>query len=483
MDIKTKTLILLASMFLVVNYVETMVVPALPKIQTDFSVSAGIASWVTSAYMIVAAATSPLMGKLADTYGKKTMYIVSIAFYIIAVAIAGFSPNIWVLIAARAIQGIGFSMFPISIAIITDLFPKERVAFAQAMLSAMAGIGPALGLSIGSYIVQDLGWPYAFHTAAIISLIIFGISLKYLPHTGKRLAEKVDYIGATLIGVATVLVLVYITEGPDKGWGSTLELTLLFSGLILYGIFFAVERRISEPLLKLELFKTRNFAVANITGLISGVGMFMIFIFFIYYSQLPSPYGLGLSIIQSGLLSTPVALGMMFFGPIVGRLMPKVGPKPLIVSGSILTTLAYLLLLFYRATIFEIVGEGFLAAMGLVSVIAPLVNMVALSLPDDARTTGMGMNALLRTLGGSVGPVVATTFMDTYQQPIVMMYENKPIVLGFVPSSTAFDYISIFGMIMMILTLISALWIKNYKFRVRTMIQEKHAEIKEVQNM
>lgn len=124
MDIKSRTLLILSLMLLIVNYVETMVIPALPTIERDFSISATLSGWVTSAYMIVAAATSPLMGKLADTYGKKKMYVTAIGFYIIAVAIAGFSPNIWVLLGARAIQGVGFSMFPIAIAYITDLYPK-----------------------------------------------------------------------------------------------------------------------------------------------------------------------------------------------------------------------------------------------------------------------------------------------------------------------------------------------------------------------
>ncbi|ARM76672.1 MFS transporter [Acidianus manzaensis] len=467
MDIRSRTLVLLASMLLIVNYVETMVIPALPTIESDFSVSATLVSWVTSAYMIVAAATSPLMGKLADTYGKKKMYTIAIGFYIVAVAMAGFSPNIWFLLTARAIQGVGFSMFPIAIAIITDLFPREKVAFAQAILSAMMGIGPAIGLLLGSYIVQDLGWPYAFHTAAILSLILFVLSEKYLPHTGHRKQQKVDYIGASLIGLATVLVLVYVTEGPTLGWTSLDNLDFLISGIILYGVFFAVERKIKEPLLKLSLFKIRNFAVANITGLVSGVGMFTVFIFLVYYAQLPSPYGLGLTIIQSGLLMSPVALGMVIFGPIFGRLMPKVGPRPILIIGSILSALAYLSLLFYRSTIPEVLFGALLSSVGLVAVIIPLVNMVALALPDEARTTGMGMNTLLRTIGGAAGPVVATSLMDTYQQPIIMMYNNQPLVLGLVPSSTAFDYISIFGFIMMILTLIASLWTKNYTFRAR----------------
>jgi len=466
MDNKSKTLIILSAMLLIVNYVETMVVPALPKIESDFSISATLAGWVTSAYLLVAAATSPLMGKLADIYGKIKIYIVDIVFYIVAVALAGFSPNIYVLIAARAIQGVGFSMFPIAISIITDIYPKERVAFAQSILSATIGIGPALGLLLGSYIVQDLGWPYAFHTAAILSLIIFFVSLKYLPRKSVKLKESVDYIGVSLIGVATALVLVYVTEGPTLGWTALDNIWMLITGLILYGAFIGYERVAKEPLMKLELFKIRNFAVANIVGLISGMGMFANFIFLVYYSQLPKPYGLGLSIIQSGLLMSPVALGMIIFGPILGRLMPKYGPKPILIIGGILADISYLLLLTFRATPAEVLIDGFISSVGMVAFMIPLVNMVALSLPDQSRTTGMGMNSLLRSLGSSVGPVVATVFMDTYQDPIVMMLGNKVYVMGFVPSATAFNYIAIFGMVMVTLGLIVSLWIKNYKFRV-----------------
>jgi EmrB/QacA subfamily drug resistance transporter len=443
-----------------------MVIPALPTIENDFSISTTLAGWITSAYMIVAAATSPLMGKLADTYGKKKMYVIAIVFYIVAVFIAGFSPNIWVLIGARAVQGVGFSMFPIAIAIVTDLFPKEKVAFAQAILSATIGIGPALGLLIGSYVVEDLGWPYAFHTAAILSLIIFVISLKYLPHTGHRVKEAVDYVGASLIGLGTVMLLVYITEGPTLGWDNPENLILLLLSFMLYVVFILYERRTKEPLLRLDLFMIRNFATANIVGLISGVGMFTVFIFLVYYAQLPQPYGLGLSIIQSGLLMSPVALGMVIFGPIFGRMMPKIGPKPLLVTGSLLTMIAYILLMTYRATPQEVLLDGFLSSLGLVAVILPLVNMVALSLPDQYRTTGMGMNTLLRTIGGAAGPVVATALMQAYQVPIIVMVNNQILVMGYAPSSTAFNYIALFGFMMMLLTLLGSMFAKNYKFSV-----------------
>jgi MFS family permease len=265
--------------------------------------------------------------------------------------------------------------------------------------------------------------------------------------------------------LATVMVLVYITEGPTIGWLALNNLVLLITGLILYGVFIAYEERVEEPLLRLDLFKIRNFAVSNIVGLVSGVGMFMVFIFFVYYAQLPSPSGLGLSIIESGLLMSPVAFGMVIFGPIFGRLMPKIGPKPVLIAGSLISALSYFFLLINRSTPIDLVEDGLLSSVGLVAVILPLVNMVALSLPDEYRTTGMGMNTMLRTLGGAAGPVAATVLMDSYENPVIMMYNNQPLVLGYLPSSTAFDYIAILGILIMFITLIVSLWTKNYTFK------------------
>ncbi len=467
------TLLLLALMLLVINYVETMVIPALPTIEKDFSTSATTAGWVTSAYLIVGAATAPLFGKLADRYGKKRMYIFAVAFYIVAVGLAGFSPNIGFLIGARAIQGLGFAIFPITIAIITDIFPRERVAFAQGVLSGMLGIGPALGLIVGSYIVQDLGWPFAFHTAFILSLIIFVLSLRYLRETDVRTEESIDYVGTAILMTSVVALLVYLTEGPNTGWLTHGNLALLVLGIVMFGVFLPYERRVKEPLMKLSLFEIRNVAVANLAGLTSGIGMFLFFIAVVYYTQLPRPYGLGLTIIQSGLLMAPVALSMLVFGPLMGRLIQRVGPKPVVITGTIIAALGFLAVLVYRTTKYDLLLDGLISGVGLVSIIVPLVNMIAVSLPAEYRAVGLGMNTLLRALGSSIGPVVATVIMTTYQSWDITILQGKILPVGEFPTATAFNYIAIFGIILMLLTLIFSSFTQNYTFKQPIQQQEE----------
>ncbi|TRM75780.1 MFS transporter [Sulfolobus sp. E5] len=465
-----RTLATLSLMLIVVNYVETMVIPALPKIEDQFSVSATTVAWITSAYLIVGAVASPIFGKLGDRYGKKRIYLLAIGFYSLAVLLAGFSTNIYMLIFARALQGLGFAVFPIAIAIITDLFPKERVAWAQGILSATLALGPALGLLIGSYIVEDLGWPYAFHSAFVLSLILLFLSMKFVEDIPSKTKERIDYLGATFLMISVVSFLVYLTDGPNSGWLSFSQIVLLIISIISLGAFIGVERKAIEPLMKLDLFRIRNIMVANVAGLISGIAMFLMFIGLTYYAQLPTPYGLGLSIIGAGLLMAPVALTMMVVGPIVGRLINNVGPKPLLILGSLIGVIGFILLNTFNSTDDQVLMDTVVASVGVISIVIPLVNMVAVSLPEEQRGVGIGMNTLIRTIGSSIGPVIATVFMDTYTAWIVDIVNNQFIPIASVPSFTAFHWIYITGMVLMILNLIVSLATRNYviKTSVRT---------------
>ncbi len=198
------------------------------------------------------------------------------------------------LIASRAIQGVGFAIVPLGLAIITDIFPKERVATAQGIISGTFAIGAAAGLIIGAYIVQDLSWEWAFHTAFILSIILFFIVAVMLKKDVPGEKSKVDITGATMLMAGIVLVLLYLTEAPNLGWLSLENIAFLIPGLILTFGFFVFENSRTSPLIHLGLLKIRNVLVANLVGILSSMGMFLLFFAVIYYAQYPKPYGLGL---------------------------------------------------------------------------------------------------------------------------------------------------------------------------------------------
>ena len=464
----TRILLVLTGVALLVNYVETMVIPGVPTIQHDFNTTATIASWITSAYLIVGSAVSPLFGKLGDIYGKKKMFLISLIFYMAGVGFAGFSPSIYVLLFARGLQGIGFAIIPLSIAIITDVFPRERVAVAQGIISGTFAIGAAAGLIIGSYVVQDLGWQYAFHTALILSLVLFVVAFRVLQKDiAKAVNKAVDYVGAGILMAGVTLILLYVTEGPTLGWLSLEEILFLVPGGALTFFFFVFENKRENPLMRLSLFRIRNVLVANLVGLVSGIIMFLLFFAVVYYAQLPRPFGLQQDIIAAGLTLAPSTLGMLIGGLVIGRILARIGPKPILMIGSAILGAGQLLFLFNRANSTDIAADLFVALFGVICILVPLVNMLAISLPRDNVAVGLGINTMLRNLGGAIGPVVATTIMATYTTTILTKVNGVSIPLVF-PTSSAFDYIFYIGIALAVLVAAISLATKNYTFGKQT---------------
>lgn len=449
---------------LLLNYVETMIIPGILTIQAYFSTTVSVVSWVTSAFLIVGSAVSPLFGKLGDSYGKKKMFLVALVFYTAGVGVSGFSPSIYFLIAARAVQGIGFAIVPLALAIIAETFPKARIATAQGVVSATFAIGAAIGLILGAYIVQDLGWQWAFHSAFILSIILFVVIARFLPagHTGT--GRKVDYETIVLLMAGVSLVLLYLSEGPYEGWYSSYGLAALASGVVLTGIFFVAEGRKSNPLIQLGLLRIRNVLVANFIGIISGVSMFMLFYAVVYYAEDPVPLGLGLDTIATGLTVGPAAIAMLVVGPGIGRLVTRSGPKPAMMIGGLISILGFLLFLMNRTTSDDLALAAAVSLIGAVAVIIPIVNMISVSLPRETVATGLGLNTMMRNMGGAVGPVVATTIMSIYTTTILIKHGAVMVPIAF-PNSTAFDYVFYLGIAVTIVIILFSIAAKNYVFK------------------
>lgn len=458
----TKVLLTITAVALLINYVETMVIPGLPSIQTDLATTANITAWVTSALLIVGATSAPLFGKLGDSYGKKKMLLIALTFYIVGVGIAGFASNIYILIIARAIQGVGFAIIPLGISIITDTFPRERIATAQGIISSTFAVGAALGLVLGAYVIQLLNWHYAFYTAFALSIIMLGVVYKTLNKDTPQIKSKIDYTGATLLVAGIALILIYITEGTNLGWLSIEALSLLIVGAVLVSTFIAYENHTKNPLIKLNLLKIRNVLVANLVGIISGIVMFLLFITVAYYLEIPKPFGLGLGVIETGLTLAPATIVGLLLGPIIGKAVTKIGPKPVIaVSGSI-TIIGLILFMIERSSQLTVALDVAVALSGATTMVIPIVNMISMSVPAENRATGLGLNTMLRNVGGAIGPILATTIMATYTSPYTVTIQGVQKVVGAFANETAFNTIFAVGIVLTAVVIALSFAIKNY---------------------
>lgn len=461
-----RTLVSLVTMAFLLNYVESMVIPSIPALQVHFRTSTALSSWLISAFLITASVAAPLFGRLGDNYGKKKMLLITLTIYTAGVGLAGFSTSMSELIFARALQGVGFGGIPLAFAIITDKYPPEKLPAAMGIMSAFFATGGVTGLIAGSYIIAYAGWQWAFHSALIVSIVVIAAILINLDRDLTRERERIDYLGAILLTSSITLLLLYITRGPSIGWTSLINLELLGIGIFLGIMFMLQERRAEEPLVHLKLMSQRNMSVSNVVGFLSLLLMQVLFLSLVYFTNDPTPLGDGYSNIQTGLILAPGALAMAIVGPLIGRVMRRTGPKPIIMLGTALLAIGLSVFLTDRSSIIGLIISGIGAWTGLVSIFVPVTNMVAMAMPSERRAIGLGTNMMLRSVGGSIGPAFAASVMTVYSGSAIVSAGSSldlPVTQSF-PTAPAFDLLMIVGLVLVGIIFLVNLMTKNYTF-------------------
>jgi MFS family permease len=435
-------LVIFALMALMVTYVETMVLPAFDQFYTFFHLngtsSFGTVAWILSAYLLVGTVVVPIFGKLGDLYGKKRMLMVAMSVYAVAVSIAGFTPNlgaaiglarpnqIYLLIAVRAVQGIGMGMFPLAFAMIPEAFPAARVAQGQGIISAMFAAGAAMGLALGGWLAQSYGWQITYHTViplAVILVVLAGWILKESPVHGNPV---LDLPGVSALGFGLATLLVGVTEGTTWGWGNFIGARFfglpwgvpefLIVSVVAFAFFALWEQRAKSPVIRFEALKPRNILVSNVNGVIVGSLMFFAFTTIVILAELnvPGSPGLGVSEFTFGLLALPSALSMLASGWFVGQATSRWGPKPVMLLGFALMVVGGALLLRFHASTLELAAEMVPLMVGNVATLIAMSNIIVLSV--DPRDLGIqtGMNQTFRNLGTAIAPVVTTSVLGTF---------------------------------------------------------------------
>jgi MFS family permease len=198
------TLVILGSTIFLTMYGETMLLPAVPDIITEFNISYNTASWILTAYLIAGAVMTPISGKLSDIYGRKKMVLIIMLIYLIGIFLGGFSSNITILIISRIIQGIGISMFPIAFGIVRDQFPPEKLAIGVGTFSAMFAAGSVVGLAIGGSIIQSFGWRMTFLSIIPIAILLWFISKRFINDTNTNQQQVIQYSSLEQKSTSTV---------------------------------------------------------------------------------------------------------------------------------------------------------------------------------------------------------------------------------------------------------------------------------------
>ena len=375
--------------------------------------SAAELSWVLNAYTVVYAAMLIPAGGLADTHGRKRVFLLGVTVFITASAACGLAGSVGWLVGARMVQAVGAALLtPASLSIVLAAFPQSKRALTVSVWGAVGGFAAALGPSLGSFVIQSVGWPWAF----FINLPIGAFALwrgAYLLNESARSAtrRKVDLVGIALLVVAVGAVALAIVESQSPAW-TRADLTAAAStGVIAFVAFIIWAKRVREPLIDLGLFRHPTYSAVNVATLSFGIAFAMMFFAFFFYMSNVWHYSearAGLAIAPGPLIVIPVAI-------ITGRLAGRYGHQPFLVGGALLYAAAGLWFLLVPGTEPSYVSQwlpGLFLSGAAVGLVLPSLSGAAVSkLPVQHYAVGSAVNQATRQIGSVIGVAITVLLL------------------------------------------------------------------------
>ena len=441
------TLAILSCLGLITMYGETMVLPAIPDFIQDFNISYSTSSWILSSYLIAGAVMTPIAGRLSDIYGKKKMLLIVMAVYSTGILAGGFANSIEFMLAARAAQGVGMSMFPIAFGIIREILPEKKLAIGQTIFSSTFSGGAVVGLMVGATIIQNFGWQATFFSifpiAVILGLVIMKIIHVRDPSTmeakvkeggggGGREREEVrnekkdsssttntetiDVKGTLALAVTIISFLAGISFLESSTANTGYQVAALFSvAAISLAIFIVIEKKVSSPLLDLKLMTHRMILPASIILMLVFLCMFMVYQTIPIMVRSPQPLGFGGDAVVTASVQLPFMIVLLIGTIMSGFILNKVGNTRLTLLGTIISAIGFFSLLLFHSTEYLVSVSLTIISAGLSLSITGGFNVVLLSAPIQMTGIALGMALLLNLVGMSIGPSIAAMFQQMYQ--------------------------------------------------------------------
>ncbi|MGW3356305.1 MFS transporter [Streptomyces bungoensis] len=403
---------------------QSLIAPALPTVQHALHTSQSTATWVMTAYLLSASVLTPILGRVGDLAGRKRTLVAVLVTVLAGCLLAALAPSIGVLIVARVVQGAGGALFPLSFGIIRDEFAPSEVSGSISNLSAVIAAGGGVGMVAAGPIVSALDYRWLFWIPVAVVAVTVLIALRYVPESPHRAEGQVSWPGAVLLSAWLVALLLPLSEAGQWGWGSARVLGLLAAAVALFALWLATEARSHSPLIDLRVMRLPAVWTTNSAALLFGAGMYAIWSFLPGFVQTPSAagYGFGASVTASGLLMLPMLVAMFLSGVLAGRLEPRVGAKALLTAGATFGALACGFLTLWHDAPWQIAVVAGLFGLGIGLAYASMANLVVGSVPPEQTGAATGMNANIRTIGGSIGAAVTGVLVTGRLQPSGLPY-------------------------------------------------------------
>ncbi len=401
----------------IVSYglLQSLVLPVLPTIQRDLHTSQSTVTWVLTAYLLTASIFTPILGRLGDMIGKRRVLVATLVILGIGTVVAAMSTSIGMLIVARAIQGVGGGVLPLAFGIIRDEFPPDKVSTGVGFTAAIVAVAAGAGIVLAGPIVSHLNYHWLFWIPLFMIAVAAFATHLVVPESPVRSPGRISWAAAGLLSGWLVALLLAVSQGPSWGWASPRVVGLVAVAAVLAVLWVRVEIRSESPLVDMRMMRVPAVWTNNLVAFLFGMGMYSVMVFIPEFVQTPTSagYGFSASIIQSGFFLLPLTVTMFIFGLLAGRMAAAVGSKASVIAGSTITSIAFVLLTVAHHQRWEIYVASALLGAGLGLAFSAMSNLIVEAVPPEQTGVASGMNANIRTIGGSIGAAVMASIVTS----------------------------------------------------------------------
>ncbi|WP_328593647.1 MFS transporter [Actinomadura macrotermitis] len=388
-----------------------VVTPALPLLQHGLRTTPAGAAWALTAMTLSAAVSTPVTGRLGDLYGPRRVLLIVLAVATAGMVVAACATTLPVMLAGRALGGIGGGVFPLAYTIIREVFPPARTASAIGLMSSMLGLGGAISWCLAGPVIDHLGWRWLLWVP-VAGLVPAALAAWWIvPASPPRAGARIDWWGAALFAGWLVAALTALTQGMSWGWASPGVLGLLGLAAALAALWLWVETRVAEPLVDPRLMRRRGVWTANAASLLSGYALMAGGVLFPLLVQLPRGTGFGGTATQAALLQLPASAAMTAAGMSAGLLDRRLGSRGVLLAGAVLTGGGYAFVALRHAAMWQLYAGGVARGIGLGLAYAAVANLVVAAVEAEQTGVATGVNTLVRTVGASLGTQVSAVIV------------------------------------------------------------------------
>ncbi|HDE4332734.1 TPA: DHA2 family efflux MFS transporter permease subunit [Staphylococcus aureus] len=391
---------------------QTLLNVALPKINTEFNISASTGQWLMTGFMLVNGILIPITAYLFNKYSYRKLFLVALVLFTIGSLICAISMNFPIMMVGRVLQAIGAGvLMPLGSIVIITIYPPEKRGAAMGTMGIAMILAPAIGPTLSGYIVQNYHWNVMFYGMFIIGIIAILVGFVWFKLYQYTTNPKADIPGIIFSTIGFGALLYGFSEAGNKGWGSVEIETMFAIGIILIILFVIRELRMKAPMLNLEVLKFPTFTLTTIINMVVMLSLYGGMILLPIYLQNLR----GFSALDSGLLLLPGSLIMGLLGPFAGKLLDTIGLKPLAIFGIAVMTYATweLTKLNMDTPYMTIMGIYVLRSFGMAFIMMPMVTAAINALPGRLASHGNAFLNTMRQLAGSIGTAILVTVMTT----------------------------------------------------------------------